>query len=129
MARIGQLVVEDGAGVVPAAFVDDLRSGGDPALWAAGEWAEWLPGGAYRSCWYQPRTDPDVAIAIGIHGQLVYADPRRRVVVAKQSSWPVAGDDAGDLLAIDAAAPSPERSPRPWRRTPSTPQRWHAPSS
>ena len=103
MARIGQLVVEDGAGVVPAAFVDDLRSGGDPALWAAGEWGEWLPGGAYRSCWYQPRTDPDVAIAIGIHGQLIYADPRRRVVVVKQSSWPVAGDDAGDTLAIDAA--------------------------
>jgi hypothetical protein len=44
-----------------------------------------------------------VAIAIGIHGQLVYADPRRRVVVAKQSSWPVAGDDDGDLLAIHAA--------------------------
>ncbi len=103
MARIGQLVVEDGAGVVPAAFVEDLRSGGDPALWAAGAWADWLPGGAYRSCWYQPRTDPDVAIAIGIHGQLVYADPRRRIVVAKQSSWPVAGDDEGDLLAIHAA--------------------------
>jgi CubicO group peptidase (beta-lactamase class C family) len=103
MARLGQLVVEDGAGVVPAAFVEDLRSGGDPALWAAGEWAEWLPGGAYRSCWYQPRTDPGVAIAIGIHGQLIYADPARRVVVAKQSSWPVAGDDDGDLFAIHAA--------------------------
>jgi CubicO group peptidase (beta-lactamase class C family) len=103
MARIGQLVVEDGAGVVPADFVEDLRSGGDPALWAAGQWADFLPGGAYRSCWYQPRTDPGVAIAIGIHGQLIYADPGRRVVVAKQSSWPVAGDDDGDALAIEAA--------------------------
>ena len=44
-----------------------------------------------------------MAIAIGIHGQLIYADPGRRVVVAKQSSWPVAGDDDGDALAIEAA--------------------------
>ena len=33
----------------------------------------------------------------------IYADPVREVVVAKQSSWPVAGDDDGDRLAIAAA--------------------------
>jgi CubicO group peptidase (beta-lactamase class C family) len=103
MARLGQLVVEDGGGVVPAAFVHDLRTGGDPALWAAGEYAAFLPGGANRSCWYQPRTEPGVGVAIGIHGQLVYADPARGVVVAKQSSWPTAGDDDADALAIVAA--------------------------
>jgi CubicO group peptidase (beta-lactamase class C family) len=103
LARIGQLIVEDGAGVVPADFVRDLRSGGDPALWAAGEFADFLPGGAYRNCFYQPRVEPGVAVGIGIFGQLLYADPARRVVVAKQSSWPTPDHEIADNLAIDAS--------------------------
>jgi CubicO group peptidase (beta-lactamase class C family) len=103
LARVGQLVVEDGAGVVPAAYVRDLCTGGDPALWAAGEFADFLPGGAYRSCFYQPRVEPGVAVGIGIFGQLLYADPARRVVVAKQSSWPTPDHEVADNLAIDAS--------------------------
>jgi hypothetical protein len=103
MARLGQLVIEDGAGLVDPEFVRDLREGGDPAVWARGDYADFLPGGAYRSLWYQPRREPGVAVAIGIHGQLIYADPVRGVVVAKQSSWPVPGDDDGDRLAIAAS--------------------------
>ena len=103
LARLGQLVVEDGLGVVPAAYVRDLREGGDQAAWSGGEWAEFLPGGAYRNCFYQPRTEPGVAVGIGIFGQHLYADPVRKVVVAKQSSWPMPSDEAGDLTAIDAS--------------------------
>ena len=100
---MGQLVVEDGAGVVPAAYVRDLCTGGDPAQWAAGEFADFLPGGAYRSCFYQPRVEPGVAVGIGIFGQLLYADPARRVVVAKQSSWPTPDHEVADAVAIDAS--------------------------
>ena len=103
LARIGQLIVEDGLGIVPEAYVRDLREGGDQAPWANGEWAEFLPGGAYRNCFYQPRVDPGVAVGIGIFGQHLYADPVRRVVVAKQSSWPRPDDETGDLIAIDAS--------------------------
>jgi CubicO group peptidase (beta-lactamase class C family) len=103
LARIGQLIVEDGAGVVPADFVKDLCSGGDPALWAAGEFADFLPGGAYRNCFYQPRVEPGVAVGIGIFGQLLYADPARRVVVAKQSSWPTPDHETADAIAIEAS--------------------------
>src|SRR4051794_2678594 len=103
LARLGQLIVEDGMGIVPAAYVHDLREGGDAAVWADGEWAEFLPGGAYRNCFYQPRVEPGVAVGIGIFGQHLYADPARRVVVAKQSSWPRPDDEAGDLIAIDAS--------------------------
>ena len=78
-------------------------TGGDPALWAAGEFADFLPGGAYRSCLYQPRVEPGVAVGIGIFGQLLYADPARRVVVAKQSSWPTPDHEVADALAIDAS--------------------------
>jgi CubicO group peptidase (beta-lactamase class C family) len=103
MARLGQLVVDGGGGGVSEAFVTDLETAGDTDAWAAGDYAAFLPGGAYRSCWYQPRVDAGVLLAIGIHGQLIYADRHRRVVVAKQSSWPVAGDEDADLVAIAAA--------------------------
>ena len=75
-----------------------------PAQWAAGEFADFLPGGAYRSCFYQPRVEPGVAVGIGIFGQLLYADPARRVVVAKQSSWPTPDHEVADAVAIDASA-------------------------
>jgi hypothetical protein len=103
LARLGQLVIEDGAGVVPAAYVRDLCTGGDQAQWAAGDFADFLPGGAYRSCFYQPRVEPGVAVGIGIFGQLLYADPARRVVVAKQSSWPTPDHEIADAIAIDAS--------------------------
>ena len=44
-----------------------------------------------------------MAVGIGIFGQHLYADPVRKVVVAKQSSWPMPSDEAGDLTAIDAS--------------------------
>lgn len=87
MARIGLLVAEGGGGLVPEEFVDDLLHGGDPGPWARGDFADYFPGGAYRSCWYQPRVDPDCVCAVGIHGQHIYVDRPRNVVVAIQSSW------------------------------------------
>jgi len=103
MARVGLLVAERGAGIVPQGFVDDLIHGGDPAPWAAGDFADWLPGGCYRSCWYQPRVDPDCAMAVGIHGQMIYVDRPRNVVVAKQSSWSDADDSDNSTDAYLAA--------------------------
>jgi CubicO group peptidase (beta-lactamase class C family) len=100
MARIGQLVVDGGAKAVPGWFVSDLMSGGDRQLWAAGEIADLFPGGAYRNCWYQPRKDSDVVMAVGIHGQWIYADVPRRVVVVKQSSGVTATDPDVDGSAM-----------------------------
>ena len=87
MARLGMIVAEGGAGIVPADFVEDLTTGGDPEHWAIGDYADWLPGGCYRSCWYQPRVDPGCVMAVGIHGQMIYVDRPRNTVVVKQSSW------------------------------------------
>ena len=94
IARLGMIVAEHGTGIVPKEYVDDLLSAGSTEQWAAGDFADWLPGGAYRSCWYQPRVDPDCALAVGIHGQMIYVDRPRGVVVAKQSSWSKPDDDA-----------------------------------
>ena len=44
-----------------------------------------------------------MAVGIGIFGQLLYADPARKVVVAKQSSWPTPDHEVADAVAIDAS--------------------------
>ncbi len=105
LARFGLLVAEGGRGVVPAAFIEELRFGGDRAQWADGDYATFLPGGGYRSFWYQPNVagDPGVTCAVGIHGQLLYVDAARSVVVVKQSSWPGPSGDPADRLALAAA--------------------------
>jgi CubicO group peptidase (beta-lactamase class C family) len=40
--------------------------------------------------------------AIGIHGQWLYIDPAARMVIAKLSSQALPGDDAIDLLLLQA---------------------------
>jgi CubicO group peptidase (beta-lactamase class C family) len=93
IARLGMIVAEGGAGIVPSDFIEDLTTGGEPSHWAIGDYADWLPGGCYRSCWYQPRVDPDCVMAVGIHGQMIYVDRPRNVVVVKQSSWDTPDDN------------------------------------
>ncbi len=92
LARLGLLVADGGRGIIPIDYLDDLTHNGSTQQWADGDFAPWLSGGAYRSCWYQPRLDPAVVMGVGIHGQMLYVDRARRIVVAKQSSWSLADD-------------------------------------
>jgi hypothetical protein len=46
--------------------------------------------------------DPDVIMGIGIHGQMLYVDRPRGVVVAKQSSWPNPDSEEMHLDAFNA---------------------------
>jgi CubicO group peptidase (beta-lactamase class C family) len=46
-----------------------------------------MPGGHYRSQFWSP-VRGDVALALGIHGQLIYLDRRLDLVGVKLSSWP-----------------------------------------
>ena len=104
MARIGLIVAEGGAGIVSGEFIDDLTHQGSHERWAIGDFAEMFPHGAYRSFWYQPRTDPDVVLAMGIHGQMIYVDRARHVVVVIMSSWEFPDDQDWHLdnVAIGA---------------------------
>ena len=95
LARLGRLVARAGGGVVPPWFVDDLMHAGNPATWERGDFAESYPGGRYRSYWYSFGVDPDVVCGVGIHGQLLYVDVPRQVVVAIQSSWADPDPDIG----------------------------------
>lgn len=104
LARLGLLIqdggVRDGVQIVPASWMTDMASGGDPAAWRAGDWAP-LYGKRtvrYRSCWYMIDEDPPLMFAMGIHGQNLFVDRRNALVIAKLSSQANAFDPGADYL-------------------------------
>jgi CubicO group peptidase (beta-lactamase class C family) len=88
--------------VVPEWWIEDIRSKGDPAAWAAGDMAKLMPGGRYRGKWYNLGNDRGAHCAIGIHGQWIYIDPASEVVIVKMSSQPLPVDDVVDRLLLTA---------------------------
>ena len=87
-ARFGQLFLDGGARgskqVVPEAWVMACRTG-DVAAFQA-NYAE--PNAAYSKQWWVLDAIHGQHSAYGIYGQMVFVDPRRRLVAAKLSSWP-----------------------------------------
>ena len=106
LARFGEMMRRDGAAqgreVVPAWWVSDIREGGDTGPWLRGGMSYLLPAGRYRSQWYQVGDASGAFCAIGIHGQWLWIDPAREVVIAKVSAQPDPISDAIDLTLIRA---------------------------
>ena len=108
LARIGQMILDRGqAGsrqVVSERWVMDTRYNGDKAAWDAGNYAHKFPRGKYRNKWYQAGDADETICARGIHGQLLYINPARSVIVAKLASQSAPLDDvmtAKLLVACD----------------------------
>jgi CubicO group peptidase (beta-lactamase class C family) len=97
LGRFGQLLLDGGAvggrQVLPASWIADSIAGGPDthAVFAASD-NGWLPGGGYRNQFWLPRPDRHVLLCLGIHGQLIWVEPARRLVVVKLSSWPLPQD-------------------------------------
>ncbi len=106
LARFGELMRLGGAAggreIVPAWWVQDIRTGGDSAPWLRGDLNYLFPEGRYRSQWYQTGQASGAFCAIGIHGQWLWIDPEREVVIAMVSAQPDPLSDAIDLTLIRA---------------------------
>ena len=98
LARLGELVRQNGAGIVPEPWINDLWHGGNRAIWGAGDQSDFFPRGSYRSYWYE--TGEGELCAIGIHGQWLWIDPARETVIALMSSLPLPLDDANDFVIL-----------------------------
>lgn len=96
LARVGQMLLDggraEGRQVVSSAWVEDMKTAGDPKAWAASQ-PTMLPNGRYRSKWYQTGEADGAFCAIGIHGQWLYVDPSTETVIVKLSSQPNPLDD------------------------------------
>ena len=109
-ARLGQLFVDGGARggkqIVPESWVMACRTGDVAAFQAnATERSQRFPNAAYSKQWWVLDATQGTHSAYGIYGQMVFVDPRRRLVAAKLSSWPDPINAALDDLtyrAVDA---------------------------
>ena len=100
LARFGEMMRLGGNGILPAWWVEDIRSNGDSAAWQKGDFASLLPNGRYRSKWYQTGFASGAFCAIGIHGQWLWIDPQREVVIAKVSNQPDPENEDIDLVLM-----------------------------
>jgi CubicO group peptidase (beta-lactamase class C family) len=124
-ARIGQLFLNNGEAmgcqVVPAEWIEDTMNNGDREAWIRGNYAHRMPDGKYRNKWYQSGDDDGSISGRGIHGQQLYINPARAIVIARFSSQPDPLNDALTdacfaafrkiALELGATAPSPRNLP------------------
>ena len=109
LALVSQLIANAGTRggkqVVPRAWLDDIAAGGDPQAWSAGDFAAYLPVVRYRSKWYIDDSSGPLLFGLGIHGQYLFVDAERQLVVAKLSSQELPLDAAritSTLRAVSA---------------------------
>jgi CubicO group peptidase (beta-lactamase class C family) len=90
LARFGEMMrrggVAEGRRLVPEAWLSDTIGGGSKEAWDRSDFATLFPKGRYRNKWYQ--TGEGAYCGIGIHGQWLYVDPAREVVIVRMSSQP-----------------------------------------
>lgn len=95
LALVGRLVACDGAiegrQIVPAAWITDIMNAGDAEAWNTGDFAAFFPGIPmhYRSKWYIERPGPSggaMLFGVGVHGQNLFVDTERDLIIAKFSS-------------------------------------------
>ena len=100
LARFGEMMRLGGKDILPGWWVKDIRHGGDSKPWQKGDMVHLFPQGRYRSKWYQTGNASGAFCCIGIHGQWLWIDPQRKVVIAKVSAQEEPVHDDTDMLLI-----------------------------
>lgn len=98
LALAGELVRRQGAGLIPANFIDDLWTGGSRDAWKNGDQTALFPDGSYRNYWYE--TGGGELAAIGIDGQWIWIDPRTQTVIVTLSSQALPVDPLLDQAIV-----------------------------
>jgi CubicO group peptidase (beta-lactamase class C family) len=96
VGRFAQMMLQNGVyngnRIVPEAWIQDIRQGGDPKAWKASpaypefKQMSGYDQGSYRSYWYVADPKRGHYAAIGLAGQLIVIDPRSNTVIVKFSS-------------------------------------------
>ena len=83
-----------------------LKGPRDPEAWAAGSFVPYFPGIPmhYRSKWYVHRGPAPLLMGFGIHGQFLFVDRQRQIVIAKFSSQDLPSD--GERIRLTTRAVS-----------------------
>ena len=100
LARFGEMMRLGGKDILPSWWVEDIRHHGDSEPWKKGDMVDLFPKGRYRSKWYQTGNASGAFCGIGIHGQWLWIDPHREVVIAKVSAQEEPVNDDTDMLLV-----------------------------
>jgi CubicO group peptidase (beta-lactamase class C family) len=100
LARFGEMMRLGGKDILPGWWVEDIRHNGDSGPWQKGDFVDLFPKGRYRSKWYQTGHGSGAFCGIGIHGQWLWIDPHREVVISKVSAQEEPVHDDTDILLI-----------------------------
>jgi CubicO group peptidase (beta-lactamase class C family) len=98
--RFGQMILEEGAGIVPAGWIEATRAGNHQLFGAP--YNAVLPDGAYRNQFWIEDSKSRNLMARGVFGQLIYVDFKHRMVVVKLSSWPDFVNPAWTVATLNA---------------------------
>jgi CubicO group peptidase (beta-lactamase class C family) len=95
LARLGLALSQrgelGGRQVVPAAWVEEIMSGGDREAFATHEEAMVMTEGSYKDNFWVTRSGEEAAFqGSGIYGQMIHVNPKAQLVVAKFSTQPEA---------------------------------------
>jgi CubicO group peptidase (beta-lactamase class C family) len=101
LARFGQMMLQKGElggkRILPRGVVEDIMRGGDRDAFARANQPTRL-GWSYRSQWWVTHNPNGAYLAMGVHGQRLYIDPKAQMVVAKLGSHPVPGNAFTDPI-------------------------------
>ena len=97
LAIIGQLIINNGVynerQIIPSDWITDIKSNGSKQAWDKGDFAQYYPSidMSYRSKWYAERigNDEKIIFGLGVHGQHLFVDIEKELVIAKFSSQPL----------------------------------------
>lgn len=101
-ARFGQTILEDGAGIVPAAWIAETRQGVHGPDFSAS-----MPEASYRNQFWIEDPRSRALMCRGVFGQLIHIDWGTRMVTVKLSTWPdftSVAYSAATLKAVHAIA-------------------------
>jgi CubicO group peptidase (beta-lactamase class C family) len=84
--RFGQLILENGGGVIPASWIEATRNGNHGIF--KEPYTLSLPHGAYKNQFWIEDPKSRAILAKGVFGQLIYVNWDYNMVVVKLSSWP-----------------------------------------
>ncbi len=99
MIRFGSLFLRDGVSltglqVVPPAWIADTLNGGPDSreAFAASPDDTGMPGGMYRNQVWFPYPGNDIAVCLGMCGQMIYVNRSAEIIAAKFSAQPISED-------------------------------------
>lgn len=79
----------------------DIKNGGNKRAFKKAGYSL-LDGWSYRNMWWITHNEHGAFCARGVHGQVIYIDPKADMVIVRFASHPTAGNAANDPYSLPA---------------------------